>query len=77
MHDWQSIIAITLVALSAAYLALRGWQVLMRKRTPGCASGCGACPANGEKQKVGSGENTPDKQRTLVTIELTKRDRLV
>jgi len=73
MFDWQSIIAMLLVAVSASYLASRGWQVVMRKQAPGCASGCGSCPANNEKPNVGERQPGNGKDKVFVTLDGMKR----
>jgi hypothetical protein len=43
LSDWQNLLAAALVAVSAAYLAGRGWQALTRRKAGGCGS-CANCP---------------------------------
>jgi hypothetical protein len=58
----QNIIALILVACAALYLV---WQVLRRKKTGGCASGCGHCD-------VARSEET---QRLIRVDELLSKDK--
>jgi hypothetical protein len=41
--DWQDFVALGVAAISASYLAWRGWLVVRRKRA-GCG-GCNDCPS--------------------------------
>jgi hypothetical protein len=41
-QDWIVLALITMAALS---LARRVWRTLYASSAPGCASGCGTCPA--------------------------------
>lgn len=41
--DWQNIIAITLVAIAAIYLAWRVRSVFARRKSKGCGAGCSTC----------------------------------
>ncbi|GIW85802.1 MAG: hypothetical protein KatS3mg108_0126 [Isosphaeraceae bacterium] len=45
----QDLAALSLVALAAAWLARRAWSSLTRRRSSGCAKGCGTCPASNPK----------------------------
>ncbi|MDZ4656757.1 MAG: FeoB-associated Cys-rich membrane protein [Bythopirellula sp.] len=41
----QDILALTIVALAAAYLGRAAWQRIMQKRTGSCGT-CGSCASN-------------------------------
>jgi hypothetical protein len=45
MFDWQNVVALTVVAVAAAYVARHGWRALAsRPSRPGCG-GCSSCPS--------------------------------
>lgn len=46
--DWQSVIALALVASAAAYILRRVWIVIARRQQARCASGCATCPADSQ-----------------------------
>lgn len=49
----QDYLALAIVAVSAGYLARRGWQFFAaRKQTAGCGSACGGCASNGTKEVI-------------------------
>lgn len=56
--DWQSVTAIAVVGIAAGYLAFRVRALLRRKKSGGCASGCGHCE-----------ESTTEQDQSLVSIE--------
>ncbi|REJ70552.1 MAG: hypothetical protein DWQ31_00455 [Planctomycetota bacterium] len=60
--DWQTVVALVLVAAAVAYLARLGWQTLAAKR------GCGSCGGGGCGST--SAEASPlGKEKPLVTLE--------
>jgi hypothetical protein len=57
---WQNIIAITIVAVTAALVAWNFYRKLTGKTTGGCGGGCGGCSAAGPCCGSGPGE-APDR----------------
>lgn len=45
----QTFVALSIVATAAAYLCWRSWKVIAGRKSAGCGSGCGSCPASEEK----------------------------
>jgi len=50
--DAQTVIALLIVAASAAYLVRRWIRTLRGKSVSGCHSGCGVCPHNRNNSRV-------------------------
>ncbi len=42
----QTYVALFIVALAAAYLGRRSWKFVAGRRSAGCGSACGSCPAS-------------------------------
>lgn len=49
--DWQTVVVVAIVLAAVAYLARSAWQVMVRRKTPGCGT-CSSCPTSeGETAK--------------------------
>ncbi|MEK6235535.1 MAG: hypothetical protein N2C14_12575, partial [Planctomycetales bacterium] len=48
--DWQMLITLSLVAVSAGYLAYRGWTALFGHST-GCGTSCSRCPSSSSSKE--------------------------
>lgn len=49
--DWQAVVVALIVLAAVAYLARSTWQVIVRRKTPGCGT-CSSCPTSeGENGK--------------------------
>lgn len=63
LADWQEWAALSVVGVTAGYLAWRGWRKIIHRSQAGCAAGCGACPATSEASSVGN-ISDPTSRRT-------------
>jgi hypothetical protein len=58
--QWQSTIALAIVAAATVYLVLRSWRAVARKGAGGCGT-CTQCPGDAESATV--------KQRQIVSVD--------
>ena len=58
--QWQSTIALAIVAVATVYLTARSWRAVVRKDAGGCG-GCAQCPDETESAAA--------KQRQIVSVD--------
>ena len=57
--DWQTVIALSLIAVATVYVIRRGWRALSGKRTVACGT-CPNCAASLDREQLVSIDPPPE-----------------